>query len=596
MYIKSIDVTNFKSFIGYRRFEFSPKGNLIFGENGKGKSSLASLITFSLYGIELTGTDRTDHLMSLNEETKELIAKTTESTITIVLDDGTEHKINRIKNIKFSEVKYDGENIQQINLNKILGDEKLFLTIFTGEYFVNADENERRKLLNSVFPVINKQEVLMELLDKKYFEKYQINLSNDEVTRFKNLKSSIEKNILTNEIEIKRLYDILNEKNIVNDIDFNQTKFDELKIKLAKIQEDIKYNEKIKQNLLNIEKQKEFNNSIIEKNNKKQKEKEELEKLLLQLKENEFQKPLSDKLDFYKNELNKNEIYLLEIEKKIENINKIENKCPVCDNEISGDNLNNLLETYKNKKTEIKETILNLKLQIDNENKQYVNLSELYNEYYNKINNIENKIKNITFDNLIEIENVDTQFKEIPDVKNEIKLFKELHDIRDEYIKKEERIKIQKEEKAKAIDLINEKAKNVENLKLELDEIQKIYKTIYKILPNEILKKQTEILSANLINTEIMLFKRLKTTNETKECCSVFYKGKPYNSISRSEKIFCCHEISEMFTKLSKKTYPIFIDNSECIADINRLIKKNYYKQFFITKVEKNTDLIIKFI
>jgi len=99
---------------------------------------------------------------------------------------------------------------------------------------------------------------------------------------------------------------------------------------------------------------------------------------------------------------------------------------------------------------------------------------------------------------------------------------------------------------------------------------------------------QMDMIQRHLDRVRIRLFDVVKSTGEIKPTFKLEYDGKDYRRISKSEKMRCDLEISNLFRKLSGRDYPVFMDDGESITHF-----KKPDTQIIVAKVVPETPLTI---
>jgi DNA repair exonuclease SbcCD ATPase subunit len=245
-------------------------------------------------------------------------------------------------------------------------------------------------------------------------------------------------------------------------------------------------------------------------------------------------------------------------------------------------------EIEKEKKSsKINKDIMDLQKQLEEINKAQ-NASEVKKE----ISAIENKIKELNIEK-IEEENKKT-IKEFEDkiASEREAIMKELNvtrKLKEEVVKnnakKEELTKLKKENAEKAV-------KEKQDIKEIDEEVKVLNKKIDQMrnFNSEMMKITNEILSRHLDKVEISLQKVLKTSGEIRDDFEVFYDGRALRKCSLSEAIKAGIELSYMISQLTGLEFPVIVDNSESITDIDSS------KAFQIIKlrVEKDEPLSYK--
>ena len=82
--------------------------------------------------------------------------------------------------------------------------------------------------------------------------------------------------------------------------------------------------------------------------------------------------------------------------------------------------------------------------------------------------------------------------------------------------------------------------------------------------------KRAELTFANLkMNRVAMsLYDVVKTTGEVKDVFKFTYNGRNYDRLSLSEKIRAGMEVAELMKRLTRRNYPVFVDNMESVDDL----------------------------
>lgn len=182
-------------------------------------------------------------------------------------------------------------------------------------------------------------------------------------------------------------------------------------------------------------------------------------------------------------------------------------------------------------------------------------------------------------------------------------------------------------EKTKRIAVVEENIKQLENEKLEIEKFNKEIETKETLIKNakvDISKFNQEKQSHNrcienlkqakkvaqklyisyieekmklakeyLKDVDIQFYSVLKTTGEIKEDFIIKYNGTPLQDLSRSETIATAIEFANMFNKIARTNFPIFIDDTESCADYDFIKDYSSNSQLIISKVEKDTPLKI---
>lgn len=546
----------------------------ITGRNRSGKSNILYAIVNIMLGTNLSGDEKTC-LINKN-------CNTSYGELHFTDNNGIKHIIIRSKNRyanKGNVLMLDGKPVTQAELVSFYKDKKLFLSIINPLYFLNKKPAEQKELVDKYLSDIkpkeifdrldkNQQSVLLEKYYKNEAENFNL-LSQEEQADFINL------NMFNICLDIAYSNLTEDEKNILEGMPNNIPAYiydlnGEIKrtdTQISIIDGKIDYAEKFiidevpkkkifeKEEELSLARQElaflSANQDIVDKEKQKQVV-ERLEKDIL-AKENEFNE-LETQMKTGKR------VYL-----SIKNGTNC--KCPTCEQKIEDESKNKTIENMKkelvsfyDRRNLLETTIKDLKFDLTMQRCKFHSLEGNSTiEKSKRIAVIEEDIKRLENEKL-EIEKFNSQIilqgKNIQSARNDI-------------------LKFKKEKKAKS-DIID-----------NLNKAKKVAQKLYIAYIEEKMKLAKQYLK----DVNIKFYSVLKTTGEIKEDFVIEYKNHALSDLSRSETIATALEFANMFNKISKVNFPIFIDDYESCADYDFI--KDYAKdtQLFIAKVEKG-DLL----
>ena len=122
-----------------------------------------------------------------------------------------------------------------------------------------------------------------------------------------------------------------------------------------------------------------------------------------------------------------------------------------------------------------------------------------------------------------------------------------------------------------------------------LNKAKKVAQKLYIAYIEEKMKLAKEYLK----DVNVKFYSVLKTTGEIKEDFVIEYKGHSLSELSRSETIATALEFANMFNKISKSNFPIFIDDYESCADYDFIEEYANDTQLIIAQVSKGNSLKI---
>ncbi|MCI9038455.1 MAG: AAA family ATPase [Clostridia bacterium] len=253
MYIKQINnVVGYKGLLDGFCAEFDENTTYIVGENFQGKSTIGSLFSWCLTGNSLLGKE------------KEQVANDSKKVSNVIVDMifvdnyGIEHRLVRNKG-KEIQLTLDDKPIEQGMLAQFYKDADIFLVAHNPYYFSSLEPKEQKELLRKIVPAIDSKtaydllnqeeqeiigqpiEYLGSYIDNKNTEinelqkEYNQNLG--QLQAYQSLALQQEGEFLTFDKE-KELAE-LQEKDKVLSANFVSFSIDEMKSKIAKIQEKL---------------------------------------------------------------------------------------------------------------------------------------------------------------------------------------------------------------------------------------------------------------------------------------------------------------------------------------------------------------------
>lgn len=107
------------------------------------------------------------------------------------------------------------------------------------------------------------------------------------------------------------------------------------------------------------------------------------------------------------------------------------------------------------------------------------------------------------------------------------------------------------------------------------------------------IENKMQLAKQYLKDVNVQFYSVLKTTGEIKEDFIITYKGNTLSNLSRSETIATALEFANMFNKIAKTNFPIFIDDMESCADYNFIKEYANNSQLIVSEVRKSQPLKI---
>lgn len=449
--------------------------------------------------------------------------------ITFVDNYGIEHRLIRDKGKQMNLI-LDDKEIKQEMLAEFYKDKDIFLVAHNPYYFASLEPKEQKELVRRIIPGISKEESFNLLTDE---EKEIIGVPIEHLGSYTD-KRNEEINELQKEYD-ENLGKLQAYKNMaleqVDDI-LTFDKEEELK-KLQERYEDISMN---------------IGNSNLE----------DIQHAIKRINER-LDDILKDKLaEITKNYNSENE--------KLKNVDNEVPICSTCRQEIKDSEVKmHLKQFYQKELNKLQENANKLK----EDAKQLVDARKEKQDILEKLNTLD--VQEIQKEKEELKTNIDILQKE----KNDILLHNKEVEIRQEQIRKSK-----------------ENIKLLENAKQEIaDELNraKIQKEIANKLKRLVIEEQRQKINKFLDKVDIQFCRENKTNDKITECCDIFYEGREFKKLSKSQQARTCLEISNLFNNLSGIKAPIFLDDAESITDIEEIINT----QMIISLVIKYNPLEI---
>ena len=615
---------------GFRKFKgvFETKlydTTAISGKNRSGKSNILYAIVNTLLGTNLSG-----------DEKSCLINKNVDSSygeLHFTDNQGISHILIRTKNrvgTKNNSILLDGKQITQNELINYYKDKKLFLSIINPLYFLSKKPAEQKELV----------------------DKYLSNTRPIEI--FNGLSDLQKQNLLKRyfKIHVREIYDKFREKEI-KDLyisnklqEITNKQFEELSQKELfssfkdVVLRDIKYyymlspkeqEEFINTHLLNIFMDIAYDNLSNEEQKLLEGNPQDIPTYISELnqdikKAESYITSLNGKIDYAQNIADEKLPEAKKFEKEVElslayqELDSLSNDKQIRDKEIQKQKVADLEKEILNISTEITELAKTMKsgkqkylaikngtdclcptceqhIQDSAKEKTIANMRKNLTDAFNRKNTLEAKEKDLKFKLTMEkchyhalggdtsIDNT----KKIANIKENI-----------------DKLELEKKEIEKFNNEISIKEKNIQNAKRDISnfnkqiaiqnkyisELKDARKVAQKLYIGYIEEKM-KLAKHYLKDVKVKFYSVLKTTGEIKDDFVITYKGNLLSNLSRSETIATALEFANMFNKIAKTNFPIFIDDMESCADYDFIKEYSSNSQLIVSNVVKGSNLKI---
>ena len=615
---------------GFRKFKgvFETKlydTTAISGKNRSGKSNILYAIVNTLLGTNLSG-----------DEKSCLINKNVDSSygeLHFTDNQGISHILIRTKNrvgTKNNSILLDGKQITQNELINYYKDKKLFLSIINPLYFLSKKPAEQKELVDKYLSDTRPIEIFNGLSDlqkqnllKRYF-KIHVREIYDKFS----------------EQELKELY-ISNKLQEITNKQFEELSQKELFSSFKDVVlRDIKYyymlspkeqEEFINTHLLNIFMDIAYDNLSNEEQKLLEGNPQDIPTYISELnqdikKAESYITSLNGKIDYAQNIADEKLPEAKKFEKEVElslayqELDSLSNDKQIRDKEIQKQKVADLEKETLNISTEITELAKTMKsgkqkyLAIKNgtdclcptceqtikdeaKEKTIANMRKNLTDAFNRKNTLEAKEKDLKFKLTMEkchyhalggdtsIDNT----KKIANIKENI-----------------DKLELEKKEIEKFNNEISIKEKNIQNAKIDISNFNKQISIQNKYISDlkdarkvaqklyiGYIEEKMKLAKHYLKDVKVKFYSVLKTTGEIKDDFVITYKGNLLSNLSRSETIATALEFANMFNKIAKTNFPIFIDDMESCADYDFIKSYASNSQLILSNVVKGSNLKI---
>ena len=616
--------------IGFRKFEGKFETNLyditnITGRNRSGKSNILFAIINIILGTNLSGDEKP---CLINRK-----CDVSYGEMHFTDNQGIKHTLIRSKNrvdTKNNFLVLDGKPITQSELVSFYKDKKLFLSIINPLYFLEKKPAEQKELLDTYLDDIKPVEIFNKL-------------------------STVEQEILLKRhfsIHLRQIYDKFSEDELKEIYqayriqDINHKQFDELSSKELfssfkdVILRDLKY-----YYMLSKDEQEEFINTHmlnifmdiaydkLEKDEQLMLEgipgniPEFLAELNQNIKDSETQiANLSGKIEYAQNIVNQElptpKIFEGDMELSFaqQELNSLTSNKEIIDKESQKKKVTDLENEILNITTEMEELEKNMKsgkrkfIAIKNGSDSICPTCAQHIQNIARAKTIQNMKKDLTnaFNrrNTLETKKKDLEYKLTVEKATyyslggdtSIDYSKQISNVRDTIRKLEK----EQKEVEQFNNEISIKQKNIENAKEDIDSFSKQVgihnkhimqlkdaRKVAQKLYTTYIEEKMSLAKEYLKDVKIKFTSVFKKTGEIKEDFIITYKNNSLSNLSKSEVIATALEFANMFNKIAKTNFPIFIDDMESCADFDFIKEYAGNSQLIISRVVKGSNLKI---
>ena len=500
MYVKQLEIDNFKSFATRADIPLLKGFTTVSGPNGSGKSNILDSILFAL-GLSSTRTLRAEnvsHLISTFNKRNEAYVKVTFSEVEEDGDFSVARRIRKVSNGTFASTYYLNDKVATLTeIHTLL--EKYNLTsnsyniIMQGDVtsIIKCNSTDRRKLIDEIAGVADFDRRIDQAKNELDTVEQRVEASSLILNEKEELLKQLEE-----EKEVAQKYQKLKEEKIGYESQISAVKYFDIKRNLEKAHDNIlEFGKKKKEeesNKIDLDEKLNLINQKYEELSAELKEKGEDKRLELIGKKEELKGRIENK----KSAINYTEKQILDSEKSIENKkNGIEEqKKKIEDNklkiELQQEEIKSLEDNILDKKDELKK-ILEQKAGLDETASKFM---ENHASLRLELSTLQDKLNTLLQEKYPKEAKLGTLKTELEKAENEVN---KLNEFKDNFSSNEDKIKVQHEELGK-----------------ELEELKKIQKDTLQELDNvkdEITDAQYKVRAAYNKLTEL---KAQKSANE----------------------------------------------------------------------------------
>ena len=154
MRVLSVEMEGFRRHRDPVLLTFPAEGDvLITGENGAGKTTVAEAISWGLFGVDLTGSNRVDRL--IHPEAGGMLV-----SVRFVGQDGEEHSVTRIRRPRGSDLLIDGKKGTQADIEQVVGPSRYWLPVFWPATVGGWTDAQAREFFGWLLRRVEPEEVL----------------------------------------------------------------------------------------------------------------------------------------------------------------------------------------------------------------------------------------------------------------------------------------------------------------------------------------------------------------------------------------------------------------------------------------------------
>ncbi len=564
--ITGMTIDGFKCYQVPTILDFGPQ-TVITGGNGRGKTSIADAIAFAVTGLPFFGERGIDKLH--NEVQPELYV-----SLRFLDERGMPHELARTRHKSRMTIRYDGQEIRQLDLTDMFGERDVFLSIFDPLYFIEELGDEGKNLLEMYLPTIPHEAVMDRLSDgvRAALEGVEI-LSPDAFLKSKRAE--------IRELEERMIY-LQGQKDQANtQAEARRQAVAELTKRYAQLNAEWKNLEEKRFAGLDRPQMEARLVELSARYNEMAKDPgdtTEIDAKILHLQQKLAQRRAEQYQPRYARQIAEANAKVQELGRQYQRENQILKafapgvSCPTCRRPVTEDDLPEVQGALQKAIDHIVANGRSQRIQAAQLQEQEAKDQAVFDQFQAEdILKIQAEI-----DALTRQRDKVTEDRQADDLRGEIQRLSASLEYGNLSQQGYDRLKACREElrrcSAELEALEKHPIPEQSDFDAQIAQAQQQVKALKVLISNAILYAQTraeltfEALKMNKV--AISLYDVMKTTGEQKAAFKFTYDGRRYDRLSLSEKIRAGMEVSELVKRLTGRNYPVFVDNMESVDDL----------------------------
>ncbi len=574
------------SLCGFRGFATEHSWTLgqltkITGHNYQGKSSIADAIAFALTGAPYFGGRDLDRLH--NNDTSMMWVE-----VEIHTNEGRTHKIRRVRQNSRTVLSVDGAATTQERFAERFGSKDLILSLLNPLYFAEVLGGDGRKLIEQYLPPVSHNTVLAKLSehmrgilanDALAVPATYIKSRRDELKELEKDRLVLSGQLEQTELQRTKLQKELTEK---------QTLLAHTTAAIAPLEQK-QAAQDFSSVDLEIQKLSEQYDAV--QDNSADKARSELSKQLNTIRSQQYSSVNAVKLQKLQSDLQIMYGRYTDEAARLDYLQK-QGTCPTCLRCMDANGMSEVQAAYAKRLQKIRTDGTALRQQSEALSKQEQAQHQQFNVWRSaKISRLEQELQKLSTVTTAEQQRalIKARIKEL----TAVRMFGGLTDAeRKQY----EKLTTEKTRLESEIDTIGKLLSSFpQSQKQALNNLDAQIRTLNDKLTaaKTYQAERARLLFApvQMHKAALKLVEALKESGEVRDVFKLIYDGRDYVQLSLSERVRCGLEVVELLTKLSGRSYPLFVDNSESLCDLGAV---QLAGQLILTRVVSGQTLQVQ--